>query len=24
VIVTKENAAEVYKNDETLFPLTQG
>jgi len=23
-IVTKDNAAEVYKNDETLFPLTQG
>ena len=24
VIVTKENAADVYKDDETLFPLTQG
>jgi putative multiple sugar transport system substrate-binding protein len=24
VIVTKENAAEVYANDDTLFPLTQG
>ncbi len=24
VIVTQENAAEVYANDETLFPLTQG
>ncbi|MBD3780380.1 MAG: sugar-binding protein [Micrococcales bacterium] len=24
VIVTKENAADVYKNDDTLFPLTQG
>jgi putative multiple sugar transport system substrate-binding protein len=24
VIVTKENAAEVYKNDKTLGPLTQG
>jgi putative multiple sugar transport system substrate-binding protein len=24
LIVTQENAAEVYKNDETLFPLTQG
>ena len=24
VIVTKENAADVYKDDDTLFPLTQG
>ncbi len=24
IIVTKDNAAEVYKNDDTLFPLTQG
>ena len=24
LIVTKDNAADVYKNDETLFPLTQG
>jgi putative multiple sugar transport system substrate-binding protein len=24
VIVTKDNAADVYKDDETLFPLTQG
>ncbi len=24
LIVTKENAADVYKNDDTLFPLTQG
>ncbi len=24
LIVTQENAAEVYKNDESLFPLTQG
>ena len=23
-IVTKENAAEVYKNDKTLAPLTKG
>jgi putative multiple sugar transport system substrate-binding protein len=24
VIVTKENAADVYKDDDTLAPLTQG
>ena len=23
-IVTKDNAAEVYKDDDTLYPLTQG
>ncbi len=24
IVVTKDNAAEVYKDNDTLFPLTQG